>query len=104
MKFYMISIAYLAADIINSAIAAPIARRDYLVFTNGDYTGLTVGAPLVITRSGNSGAVTVTVNLKSSSADNLQTIGTVACKLPFLFSFPSLKLVVIFLFPFSLLL
>ena len=77
MKF-ITSIVAIGA-MLSTTLAAPVARRDLLAFTNGDYTGLTVGMPLAITWSGNAGAVTV--NLKSGSSDDLRTIGTVACKL-----------------------
>lgn len=80
MKFN-ITTAFVALTFLPAIIAAPLTRRSGIAFTTGDYQGITVGTPLTIGWSGNEGAVTIT--LKSGSADNLETVGTVAGDFPF---------------------
>lgn len=85
MKFTTLVSAALA--LASGIIAGPVglAARQYLALTSGDYAA-SVGIPMAITWSGASGAVTL--NLKSGSADNLETIGTIAGKHPHLILSP----------------
>lgn len=75
MKLYTLFTASMA--LLTAVSAAPIAAHDFLTLTNGDYS-VTVGAPFPITWDGNDGDVTIL--LKAGSAENLETIGTIACK------------------------
>ncbi len=68
----MLQTCLLSVLAIESALAT-------LVFTNPSFSDLTAGAPFNVTWSGASGTTTLT--LQNGTANNINTVGVIACTL-----------------------